>query len=173
MEISMKEQETTQHKNGFPPSNLPRDPETGYFLDIPARIREIYKHNCFMSDYFHIHIDEIHCGSAQVSLYIEHDKHANHRNVVHGGALTALADSVLGVTGASVGEAVVTVSFSMNFISNTNFDGTVRMISKIKHHGKTTMVITGEMYDENDRLLATMMTSMMNVDKIEGIPRKW
>lgn len=169
----MKEQEVTQQKTGFPPSNLPRDPETGYFLDIPARIREIYKHNCFMSDYFHIHIDEIHCGSAQVSLYIEHDKHANHRNVVHGGALTALADSVLGVTGASVGEAVVTVSFSMNFISNTNFDGTVRMISKIKHHGKTTMVITGEMYDEKDRLIATMMTSMMNVDKIEGIPRKW
>lgn len=169
----MKEQEKTQNKTGFPPSNLPRDPETGYFLDIPARIREIYKHNCFMSDYFHINIDEIHCGSAQVSLHIEHDKHANHRNVVHGGALTALADSVLGVTGASVGEAVVTVSFSMNFISNTSFDGTVRMISKIKHHGKTTMVITGEMYDEKDRLIATMMTSMMNVDKIEGIPCKW
>ena len=169
----MKEQPATQQTTGFPPSNLPRDPETGYFLDIPARIREIYKHNCFMSDYFHINIDEIHCGSAQVSLHIEHDKHANHRNVVHGGALTALADSVLGVTGASVGEAVVTVSFSMNFISNTSFDGTVRMISHIKHHGRTTMVITGEMYDERDRLIATMMTSMMNVDKIEGIPRKW
>ena len=169
----MKEQEKTQNKTGFPPSNLPRDPETGYFLDIPARIREIYKHNCFMSDFFHINIDEIHCGSAQVSLHIEHNKHANHRNVVHGGVLTALADSVLGVTGASVGEAVVTVSFSMNFISNTSFDGTVRMISHIKHHGRTTMVITGEMYDEQDRLIATMMTSMMNVDKIEGIPRKW
>ena len=169
----MKEQEKTQNKTGFPPSNLPGDPETGYFLDIPARIREIYKHNCFMSDFFHINIDEIHCGSAQVSLHIEHNKHANHRNVVHGGVLTALADSVLGVTGASVGEAVVTVSFSMNFISNTSFDGTVRMISHIKHHGRTTMVITGEMYDEQDRLIATMMTSMMNVDKIEGIPRKW
>ena len=169
----MKEQDAVRHKPGFPPSKLPRDPETGYFLDIPARIREIYKHNCFMSDFFHISIDEIHCGSAQVSLHIEHKKHANHRNVVHGGVLTALADSVLGVTGASVGEAVVTVSFSMNFISNVSFDGTVRMISHIKHHGRTTMVITGEMYDENDRLLATMMTSMMNVDKIEGIPCKW
>ena len=50
----MKEQEKSQSKNGFPPSNLPRDPETGYFLDVPARIREIYKHNCFMSDFFHI-----------------------------------------------------------------------------------------------------------------------
>ena len=173
MERSMKEHEEARSKNGFPPSQLPRDPETGYCLDVPARIREIYTHNCFMADFFHIHIDEIHCGGAQVSLHIEHDKHANHRNVVHGGALTALADSVLGVTGASVGEAVVTVSFSMNFISNVSFDGTVRMISKIKHHGRTTMVILGEMYDEHDKLLATMMASMMNVDKIEGIPRKW
>ena len=162
----MKEQEKSQSKNGFPPSNLPRDPETGYFLDVPARIREIYKHNCFM-------IDEIYCGGAQVSLHIEHDKHANHRNVTHGGVLTALADSVLGVTGASVGEAVVTVNFSMDFISNVSMDGTVRMISNIKHHGRTTMVIVGEMYDNKNRLLATMMASMVNVDKIEGIPSKW
>ena len=147
----MKEQEKTQSKTGFPPSNLPRDPETGYFLDVPARIREIYKHNCFMSDFFHISIDEIYCGGAQVSLHIEHDKHANHRNVTHGGVLTALADSVLGVTGASVG----------------------RMISNIKHHGRSTMVIVGEMYDNKNRLLATMMASMVNVDKIEGIPSKW
>ena len=155
----MKEQE--QKHNGFPPSNLPRDPETGYFLDVPARIREIYKHNCFMSDFFHISIDEIYCGGA------------NHRNVTHGGVLTALADSVLGVTGASVGEAVVTVNFSMDFISNVSMDGTVRMISNIKHHGRTTMVIVGEMYDNKNRLLATMMASMVNVDKIEGIPSKW
>ena len=126
-----------------------------------------------MSDFFHINIDEIHCGSAQVSLHVEHDKHSNHRNVVHGGALTALADSVLGVTGASVGETAVPVSFSMNFINNARFDGAVRMISHIRHHGKTTMVIEGEMYDGSNRLLATMLASMMNVDKIEGIPRTW
>ena len=165
--------EQAKQQDGFPESKLPRDPETGNFLDIPARIREIYKHNCFMSDFFHVNIDEIHCGSAQVSLHVEHDKHSNHRDVVHGGALTALADSVLGVTGASVGETAVPVSFSMNFINNASFDGAVRMISHIRHHGKTTMVIEGEMYDGSNRLLATMLASMMNVDKIEGIPRTW
>ena len=169
----MKEKEKIQSKTGFPPSNLPRDPETGYFLDVPARIREIYKHNCFMSDFFHISIDEIYCGGAQVSLHIEHDKHANHRSAVNGGVLTALAYSVLGVTGASVGEIVVTASFSMNFISNVSIDSTVRMISNIKHHGRSTMVIIGEMYDSRNRLLATMLASMVNVDKIEGIPGKW
>ena len=46
----MKEQEKTQSKTGFPPSNLPRDPETGYFLDVPARIREIYKHKIYLGN---------------------------------------------------------------------------------------------------------------------------
>ena len=169
----MKEQEKAQNKSGFPPSDLARDPDTGYFLDVPARIREIYKHNCFMSDSFHIHIDEIYCGGAQVSLHIEHDKHANQCNVTHVGVLTALADYVLGVTGASVGEAVVPASFSMNVISSVSMDGKVRMISNIKHHGRSTMVIVGEMYDNRARLLATMMASMINVDKIEGIPCEW
>lgn len=154
-------------------SKVERDEKTGYYKDKAARIREVYESNCFMSDYFHISIDEVHCGKCQVSLKLEHDKHANHRNVVHGGVLTALADSVLGVTGASVGEVVVTAGFSMNFIRNTRLGERVRMISKIKHHGRSTMVIEGEMYDEDDRLMATMLATMMNVGKFEGIPREW
>ena len=169
----MKEQEETLHKTGFLLSNLPRDPETGYYLDIPARIREICKHSCFISDCFHIHIDEVFCGGAQVSLHIENDRYLDHCNEVQGGVLTALADFVLRVTGASVGEAVMTTSFSMNFISNVSMDGTVRMVSNIKHHGRSTMVIAGEMYDSRNRLLATTMATMVNADKIEGIPRTW
>lgn len=36
--------------------------------DIQDRIRELYSTNAFMMDYFHIHIDEIHCeiGRAHV-----------------------------------------------------------------------------------------------------------
>ena len=169
----MSEQGQTKQQTGFPESKLPRDPETGYFLDIPARIREIYKHNCFMSDFFHINIDEIHCGSAQVSLHVEHDKHSNHRNVVHGGVLTALADAVLGVTGASVGEKVITVSFSMNFIRNIEFGDTARVISQIKSYNPKSMVIEAEMYDSEDRLMATLLATMFNVGRFEGIPTKW
>lgn len=145
----------------------------GNFKDIPARIREMYAYNCFMADYFHIHIDEVRCGSCQVSMHIDYAKHSNHRNVVHGGVMTALADAVLGVTGASVGEVVVTVSFSMDFIRNADFGSDLRMVSHVKHHGRATMVITGEMYDDQNRLVATMLASMMNVGKIEGIPRVW
>ena len=158
--------------SGLVISALERD-AAGIFKDIPARIREIYTYNCFMTDYFQIRIDEVRCGNCQVSMHIDHSKHANHRNLVHGGVMTALADSVLGVTGASVGEVVVTASFSMDFIRNTKFDSDLRMVSHVKHHGRMTMVIAGEMYDEQDRLVATMLASMMNVGKVEGIPRNW
>ncbi len=36
--------------------------------EIVARIREIYVPNHFMSDYFHIDIDDIRCGKVTVSL---------------------------------------------------------------------------------------------------------
>ena len=36
--------------------------------EIVEHIRDIYKPNHFMSDYFHIHIDEIRCGEVTVSL---------------------------------------------------------------------------------------------------------
>ena len=85
----------------------------------------------------------------------------------------AFADAVLTLTAASVGEIATPVSFSINFIQNVSFDSTVRMISEIRHHGRTTMVISGEMYDEKNRMLATMQATMMNKGKIEGVPREW
>ena len=58
-----------------------RDPE-----EIRQHIRNIYKKNRFMEDYFHIHIDEIHCGSVTVSLKTDSLKHNNHPGRLHGGA---------------------------------------------------------------------------------------
>ncbi len=141
--------------------------------DIPAEVRRIYATNCFMKDYFHIDIDEIHCGSVTVSLLIIHDKHANHRNVVHGGVLTALADAVTGVTCASVGAMCVTVSSTINFIRNIDFGHRARVTSHITHHGHTMITITAQMFDDEDRLMADYVATMMIVGHFEGIPSKW
>lgn len=62
--------------------------------EIRAHILDIYSKNHFMSDYFHIQITDIHCGSATVSLKTDPLKHNNHRGRLHGGVLVALADSV-------------------------------------------------------------------------------
>ena len=87
--------------------------------DVPAYIRQMYTDNHFMTK-FGVHIGEIKCGSAEVSIDVDPAKHFNHRDICHGGVMLALADSVLGVTGASVGAVVATLNFSMNFIKGVH-----------------------------------------------------
>lgn len=140
--------------------------------DVPAYIRKMYGYNSFMTN-FGVSIDEIKCGSAVVSVNIDPLKHFNHRGICHGGVLTALADSVLGVTGASVGAAVATLNFSMNFIRNVHSSGRVYVKSSIRHNGRTTMVIEAEMYGEENRLMATILATMFVVGRFEEIPAKW
>ena len=120
-----------------------------------------------------IEIDEIHCGGATVKMPIDFDIHTNHWLGVHGGALAALADAVMGITGASVGEVVQTLSFNINFISNLPGTGMAIVKSQVKHHGQTTMVIMAEMTDEQGKLLAAITTTMFIAGHFNEIPREW
>ncbi|WP_455655425.1 PaaI family thioesterase [Phascolarctobacterium sp.] len=140
--------------------------------NVEEHIRQIWSGSAFMQ-MLKIKIDEVHCGGATVSMPINFDIHTNHWLGVHGGALAALADSVMGITGASVGEVVQTLSFNINFISNLPGTGTAIVTSHIKHHGQTTMVITAEMADEQHNLLATITTTMFIAGHFNEIPKEW
>ena len=52
--------------------------------DVPAYIRQMYTDNNFMTQ-FGVHIGEIKCGSAEVSIDVDPAKHFNHRDICHGG----------------------------------------------------------------------------------------
>lgn len=140
--------------------------------DVAAHIKQIWSSSAFMN-LLKIEIDEIHCGGATVKMRIDFDIHTNHWLGVHGGALAALADAVMGITGASVGEVVQTLSFNINFISNLPGTGTAIVKSQVKHHGQTTMVIMAEMTDEQNNLLAVIPTTMFIAGHFNEIPREW
>lgn len=140
--------------------------------DVAAHIKQIWSSSAFMN-LLKIEIDEIHCGGATVKMPIDFDIHTNHWLGVHGGALAALADAVMGITGASVGEVVQTLSFNINFISNLPGTGTAIVKSQVKHHGQTTMVIMAEMTDEQNNLLADITTTMFIAGHFNEIPREW
>lgn len=140
--------------------------------NVEEHIRQIWSGSAFMQ-LLKINIDEVHCGGATVSMPIDFDIHTNHWLGVHGGALAALADSVMGITGVSVGEVVQTLSFNINFISNLPGTGTAIVTSQLKHHGQTTMVITAEMTDEQHNLLATITTTMFIAGHFNEIPKVW
>mgnify|MGYP000351645270 FL=1 len=140
--------------------------------DVAAHIKQIWSSSAFMN-LLKIEIYEIHCGGATVKMPIDFDIHTNHWLGVHGGALAALADAVMGITGASVGEVVQTLSFNINFISNLPGTGTAIVKSQVKHHGQTTMVIMAEMTDEQNNLLADITTTMFIAGHFNEIPREW
>ncbi len=140
--------------------------------NVPAYIRKMYGYNSFVNS-FGINIDVISCGSAVLSINIDPLKHFDHRGFCHGGVLTALADSVLSVTGASVGAAVATLNLSMNFIRKVHNAGRISVKSRIRHHGRTTMVIEAEMFDEENTVVATFLATMLVVGRFEEIPAKW
>ena len=140
--------------------------------DVAAHIKQIWSSSAFMN-LLKIEIDEIHCGGATVKMPIDFDIHTNHWLGVHGGALAALADAVMGITGASVGEVVQTLSFNINFISNLPGKGTAIVKSQVKHHGQTTMVIMAEMTDEQNNLLSAITTTMFIAGHFNEIPREW
>ena len=137
--------------------------------DVAAHIKQIWSSSAFMS-LLKIEIDEIHCGGATVKMPIDFDIHTNHWLGVHGGALAALADAVMGITGASVGEVVQTLSFNINFISNLPGTGTAIVKSQVKHHGQTTMVIMAEMTDEQNNLLASLRRLCLSPDILMRYP---
>ncbi len=140
--------------------------------DVPSYIREMYNHDFFMNG-FGINIDDIKCGSVVVSINIDPAKHFNHRGICHGGVLTALADAVTCVTGASVGAAVSTLNFNMNFIKSVRNAGILYVKSKIRHHGHLTITIEAEMYDDKHTLIATILATMFIADRFAEIPEKW
>lgn len=84
-----------------------------------------------------------------------------------------LADSVTGVTSATVGASVVTVAMTMNFIRTAKPGETIRVTSRITHNGRTTIVIEADMFDEEDHLMANILATMMVVDHFPEIPREW
>lgn len=137
--------------------------------DVAVHIKQIWSSSAFMN-LLKIEIDEIHCGGATVKMPIDFDIHTNHWLGVHGGALAALADAVMGITGASVGEVVQTLSFNINFISNLPGTGTAIVKSQVKHHGQTTMVIMAEMTDEQNNLLAALRRLCLSPDILMRYP---
>ena len=145
----------------------------GSAKEIEAQIRALFDKSRFRANFLPFQIDSIQCGRCQISLQIEEADHADDLGEVHGGVLAALADAVLVITAASVGEAARPVSLSLDFINNADFGTTVRMTGVIRHHGRTTMVVSGEMYDECGRMLATMQATMMNTGTIQNVPRQW
>lgn len=103
-------------------------------------------------------------GYAKGEMVIEHT-HYNRIGSVHGGATFTLADTVAGTCASSFGSLMTTVSANMNYLSPAM--GVKKLVGKAKaiKRGKNIVVVSIEIEDENNRLIAQGTFTFYNLNK--------
>jgi len=135
-------------------------------------VRDIYKSNHFVA-LCEIKIDSVACGEATLSMIINPEKHTNLYGVVHGGALEALADTAVGVASATVGARVMTLSINMNFIKNIHPGEKATAVARVRHQGRTTIIVDVDTWNEQQELMGRTIATMFVRGQFENIPAKW
>ena len=74
--------------------------------------------------------------------------------MVHGGALYTLADDAAGGAAHSDGRHYVTQHGDLHFLDN-RAHGTIRAAGRVRHRGRSTVLVDVEITDESGSLLAT------------------
>lgn len=83
----------------------------------------------------------------------------NIMGMIHGGLVYALADVVTGITARADGRKYVTQSAHINFIRNVS-EGTVTARGTLIRRGRSIVIVRGEVFDEEGRLLADVTVDM-------------
>lgn len=117
-------------------------------------------------------LEQVSCGCVEVSLSLDTAEVFDHRGFVRGGVICQFVESVLQIAAVSTGVEAETLNFCCNIVKYAAADK-LRVGCKICHRGRTTLVAETEVYDENDNLLATALTTLFVVATIKDIPRKW
>lgn len=143
----------------------------GNVSGIPVLVRSACLERRFLEDSA-LNIEQVECGKVRVSLLLKATEALGHRQVIRSSVLYRLLEAVLNVSAASVGVEAETLNFCCNVVKYTAVQK-LYAVCKICHHGRMTLVAEAEVYDENDTLLATALTTLFVVDTIKDIPRKW
>jgi uncharacterized protein (TIGR00369 family) len=96
-------------------------------------------------------------GSATVEMTPTDDM-ANHSGFVHGGMISALADSAMGRSLRTVKPGVaraMSFDLKLNFINAAKIGETLRATGRVVHAGRRTMVATCRVEGKEGRLIAT------------------
>ena len=114
----------------------------------------------------------LNCGQIRISFSLTAGTDLDHRGKVRSSVIYRLLESVLQISAVSVGVEAETLNFCCNIVKYTAAEK-LYAVCKICHCGRMTLVAEAEVYDENDTLLATVLTTLFVVETIKDIPRKW
>jgi uncharacterized protein (TIGR00369 family) len=141
--------------------HAPRDP------DYESRVRTSFERQAFMAT-LGARLVRVAPGEVDLELPVRSELTQQH-GFLHAGALASVADSACGYAALSLmppGAAVLSVEFKINLLAPAAGD---RVLAKgrVIRVGKTVTVCWGEVLaitDDKERLVATMMGTMMTVE---------
>ncbi|KGF47937.1 hypothetical protein HMPREF0872_02275 [Veillonella montpellierensis DNF00314] len=92
-------------------------------------------------------------GHCEMFFQTHIERHANLRGDLHGGVCISFADSFMGTSCFTLGKAVSTLEISGNYLKPVKSGSLLRGVANVEHNGKTTMVTTGRVYNEEGELV--------------------
>lgn len=119
------------------------------------------KENAFTAHNF-MELESVEPDRAVYRLEIRRES-CNPYGMVHGGALYTLADDAAGAAAHSDGRHYVTLHGDLHFLDN-RAQGTVRATGRVRHRGRSTVLVAVDITDEAERLLASGEFSYFRVD---------
>lgn len=141
--------------------------------EIPDWMVKKFEENSFMK-LADVKLEKVECGYCELSMDADPvHKHGNRYGVIHGGALFTLADTAMGAVGYSIGCKVVTLSSSINFISNSSAKEKVWAKASLIHAGRSTIVTRVMIYDHTGKEMADVTGTMFVIGHFDEIPKKW
>lgn len=127
------------------------------------RIQEICKEKNAFSNYNLIFLESVEDDQAVYSMELR-PENRNQYGMAHGGALYTLADDAAGTAAYSDGRNYVTQYGDLHFLDN-RAHGIIRATGRVRHRGRSTVLVDVEITDEAGGLLATGAFSYFCVDR--------
>lgn len=120
--------------------------------ELEAKTRERIKGNGFMV-YNHMELETVEPDYAVFRMEIRPES-KNVFGMVHGGAIYALADNATGSAAHTDGRHYVTQNGNLHFLRN-QAEGNIRAIARVRHRGRSTVLVLVDVVGDGGTLLAT------------------
>jgi uncharacterized protein (TIGR00369 family) len=105
-------------------------------------------------------------GSGQAVIELDaNEKHANPMGTLHGGVLCDISDAAMGMAYASTlknGETFATLELKINFLKPV-WKARLRAEGSVVEAGKTVGLVTCDVFDEKERLIARASSTCMTL----------
>jgi uncharacterized protein (TIGR00369 family) len=104
-------------------------------------------------------------GLARMKMKVK-EEFINPNNVCHGGISFSLLDTAMGMSIRTFGKEITTIEMNLNYLYPANENDILMAIGRVIKNGSRIVVCEGELYNQDNKLLAKSRGSFYVLGKI-------